>query len=361
MQTTGFFGLLPFSDGKFYQNDIKKVSDVAGSRSATSANSWVTNLFSNVSEFKIIKDTKPSLQIDKKLNKQGFTLYTNDYVQIFPKEIHALSRFMTPGLEKYNNVTFNFDEEIVDIFHSKEGYKLITQYQREFLCKKIILATGKAGCKYATKVFKDFDIVQSDDIATYGLKLEINQNYMCDFNNSVCSIIHKDLDIEIPYIQNNGTMIPEDHVDFVTGSFRSNEKRWESENISFDVLGNRYHPNEGTKELDRICNLTFIVTEDRVRKEKLSMFMNGKAKISILEDYNWLKPVIEKLSNVIPDLINKAYFYSPVGFPIAPKINISKNLESDMEGLYVIGEAGNIRGLLSAALMGSIVADKIVK
>ncbi len=41
------------------------------------------------------------------------------------------------------------------------------------------------------------------------------------------------------------------------------------------------------------------------------------------------------------------------------KINISNDLETDLEGLYVAGESAGVVGILSAALMGSHVADKI--
>jgi hypothetical protein len=47
--------------------------------------------------------------------------------------------------------------------------------------------------------------------------------------------------------------------------------------------------------------------------------------------------------------------------PLAPKINIGSNLETELEGMFVAGESAGITGILSAASMGLICADSACK
>jgi len=61
----------------------------------------------------------------------------------------------------------------------------------------------------------------------------------------------------------------------------------------------------------------------------------------------------------MPDL-NKYYFHIPTVVPMTGKINISNDLETDLEGLYVAGESAGLIGILSAAMTGSHIADRIL-
>jgi uncharacterized FAD-dependent dehydrogenase len=43
--------------------------------------------------------------------------------------------------------------------------------------------------------------------------------------------------------------------------------------------------------------------------------------------------------------------------PLAPKINLGNNLESDLRGMYVAGESARIPGILGAAVSGAIAVN----
>jgi uncharacterized FAD-dependent dehydrogenase len=74
-----------------------------------------------------------------------------------------------------------------------------------------------------------------------------------------------------------------------------------------------------------------------------------------------LKDVIIDLANVIPEVATKAYFHVPTITPMAPKINIGDNLETEVDGMFVAGESGGISGILSAGIMGVAAADAVCK
>jgi len=183
----------------------------------------------------------------------------------------------------------------------------------------------------------------------------MNSLFLKDFNKSCCTL-NKD-GLEIGPFNWDGTVIPEDHVEMVITSFRANENRWLTDKVSFNIIGNRYFENNGFEQMDRIGKLIFILSNDRVVKEKVSNIISNKSRISILPEFNWMSDCLNQISGFIPDIISKAYFYIPTIIPSAPKINISKTFESEIENMFILGESAGVSGLLSAALMGIMGAD----
>lgn len=357
-QLEGWLGCLPNSDGKLYLNDISKVSDLTGLRKAKSSFTYLKHVLENVDEFKVTKDKSPSVSMEKKLSKSGYEVALNDYIQIYPKDIHLLSKYMAESIEKSGNVTFCFDNEVKHI-QKQKGMFVVSTDTQEYRCKKLIIAVGRSGWRWAKDLYTNFGIIDNNDVAKFGIRVEISSTMMKDFNKSNCTLI-KD-NIEIGPLSWYGTVIPEDHLDLAISAFRSNENRWKSDKVSFSLIGSQPFPNTGFEQTDRIGKLTFVLANDRIIKERISSIMTGRSKISIIPEYNWLQESIGHLSSVIPEILTKGYFHVPTITPSAPKINIGSNLETEVDGMFVVGESAGVHGILSAGLMGLIAADNACK
>lgn len=357
-QMFGWLGCLPSSDGKFYLSDLDKVSNLIGNRKANSSFKFFNNYLNKINNYKIIKDKKINVSLEKKINKLGYDIINNDYIQMYPKDIHLLSRQMSEDLENLNNVDFKFDIEIEDINKQKNIF-LIKTLEEEYKCKKVIIAVGRSGWRWASEIFSKFEIIENNDYSKFGIKVEMNSGYMKDFNKSNCSIIKENL--EIGPVSWSGTIIPEDHGDLAISAFRSNENRWKTDKVSFSIIGNRFHQGKGWEQTDRLGKLSYLLSNDRIMKEKVSTILSKKSKISILPEYDWIIPVIQEFSQIVPELSNKAYFHIPTILPLVPTVNIGSNLETEIPGMFVIGESAGITGLLSAAIMGCSVSNEVVK
>ncbi len=357
-QLEGWLGVLPNSDGKLYINDIKKVSESTNAKKAKSANTWLTNYISDVFNPKIIKDRSPLVSADKRIKKFGFNVVLNDLIQMYPKEIHLLSKNMSENIFSSKNFSHCFDNEVVNIHKQNNSFVVTTQFE-QYNCKKVIVCTGRSGWRWTRNLYNSLGIIENNDNAKFGIRVEMTSPFMKDFNKSNCDIIKDDL--EIGPLSWNGTVIPEDHVDMAICSFRSNENRWKSDKVSFSLLGNRKFENNGFEQIDRIAKLTFVLANDRIIKEKISTILSKKSKISIMPEYDWLIEAINEVENIIPELSSKGYFHVPAILPLAPRINIGDNLETEIEGLFAAGESAGVTGLLSASLMGIIAADSAVK
>ena len=358
-QVHGWLGCFPAGDGKLYLNDLKDLSEVVGTRTTNSAFNNVKSLFKDINQFDILDTKSPNNTFIKKINKMGYELSTTPYIQTIPKEIHALSKMMVKKLDSAKNIDYIFEEEIIDITKNKKIFNIQLEDQ-EIKCRKIILCIGRGGWRLAHRLYKKFGLVQENNIAKYGIRLETDAINLKELNNSNCTIIKKD-QLELGPFSWGGTVIPEDHCDCAITSFRSNEKRWESEKVSFNLIGHIPVNNDAVEQIDRIAKLTFLIANDRVVRERLALLISKKSKLSIMKEYNWIHQYLPELNEMFPNLMVKSYFYFPTIIPMVSKINVNKNLESDLDGMYVAGESAGISGILGAACSGVIAANNIIK
>lgn len=358
-QIFGFLGCLPGSDGKLYLNDLTHVSEISGYKRTTTAHKWVMDQLADVVSLKMIKDKRPSVSAEKRLRKFGFDVELNNYYQLYPRDIHAYSRSIVAELDKNNNNTFcNFDNEVFKILKHKSHFSVVTS-SGDFQCKKLLVSVGRGGWRWVSELFSNFGIIENNDVARFGIRAEMPSTYMKDFNQSNCTILHNL--VEIGPLCNSGTVIPEDHIDVAITAFRSNEARWHSDKVSFNILAEKHFESNGYQQLDRISKLTFILANDRIMKEKLSTIMNKKSKISVIPEYNWLIDELEEIDQVIPELLSRGSFYAPCIFPMASRIHVKRDFSTDVDGMYVAGESANIPGILGAAVSGVIASEAIVK
>lgn len=359
-QCDGFLGCFPSSDGKLYINDISNISNITSPRKTKTANTWVNDYISDFLPLKITNDKSPSINTQKRIKKSGFDIKLNDYIQLYPKDIHMLSKHISNILSNSKNISMNFDNEVLNITKEKKSFIITTsEYKDKIECKNILICTGRSGWRWTKQLYEQFGIIESNDIANFGIRIEASSSVMKDFNKSNCSLNKNN--ISIGPLCWNGTVIPEDHIDFAISSFRSNEARWKSDKVSFNLFGQIPFKNNGFEQTSRMGQLTFILTNDRIIKEKISLILSKKSKISIIPEYDWLIAAINEIGQFMPDITTKGYFHIPTILPLIPKINIDNNLSTDIDGLYCAGEASGQHGILAAIVSGLIAADSIGK
>lgn len=356
-QMIGFLGLLPFSDGKLYTTDIQKVAKLTGIKKAKSNYNLAIKTLQGICATKETEDKSLYVPMVKKLAKNGYEYELNNHIQMIPKEIHALSKVFSNSFETNSNLDFLYDNEVNEVRKEKGVFVLDTD-DGEFRCKKLIIGVGRSGWRWSAELFKKFGIIENNNVAKFGVRGEINAGLFKEFNKANCTL-SKD-GVEIGPLSWHGTVIPEDHVDMALASFRSNENRWKTDKVSFDFFKSVHMEDRGFEEADRLAKLTFVLTNDRILKEKAIHVVNGKSTLSIIKEYNWLKEAILDFNNLIPEFSEKAYIHMPNIYPFAPQIKIGSNLETEIENMYVIGEAAGTHGLMSAAIMGTMIASEMM-
>lgn len=357
-QCHGFFGCVPGSDGKLYLNDFDQVATITSNYKTNIAKKWVNNTLRESIDLSINKDIRPNIAIEKKINKLGFAVKLNDYIQLSPKDIHSIMKYMSSVIDMNTNITSSFDNEVFSITKKKGGF-IVSSQNGDIFCKRIIICVGRSGWRWAKKIYENFDLVVNNNAAKFGIKIETSDTNLRDFNKSNCTIYNDKL--EVGPLCWNGTVIPEDHTDFSIASFRSNELRWKTDKVSFNLIGSRYFENCGSDQINRIGQLTFLLSNERILKEKISTIFSRKSKISFIKEYDWLTDALINISSFVPNILSKGYFHIPTMITLPPKINIAKNLSTDIEGMYVAGESANVVGILAAMTTGTIAGNSLSK
>jgi uncharacterized FAD-dependent dehydrogenase len=358
-QLEGWLGCFPGSDAKLYLNNLEDVANLTGKRKLNSAWKEFKTLFNDIDPLEEVKNKSPLVSFIKKINKLGFQSRLDNFIQLEPKKIHMLSKHMASFLDDNKNIDCFFDEEVLDLRKDKKIFTIITETE-ELKAKKIIFSPGRSGWRWAHQIYKKFGIVQGNTKGKYGIKIETDASALKDLNKSNCTLF-KDDQLTVGSFNWGGTIIPEDHVDCAITAFRSNENRWKTDKVCFDLLQAVEFEKGAVEEVDRIAKLTFLLANDRVVKEKLSHIVTGKSKISIMKEYGWVKGAVELLDGAIPNLIEKSNFYFPTIIAATSEIQVFSNLETEVDGMYVAGESAGISGILSAACMGLIAAENICK
>lgn len=359
-QLEGFLGSLPFGDGKLYLNDTDKVGKIADKRKVKAIDKWVHDKFSLAGSMKTVKNKEPSITVKNRLKALNMTMDFSDYVQWKPESAHKLSKVLTDVFDVSTNVEFSFDNEVHQILKKeKEGYFHLHSSDGDYYCKKVIIAVGRSGWRWAHELFNCFGLEMKNDTCYYGVTAEISGSKMKEFNKSHCSFENEKL--IVGPLNWNGTIIPEDHADMVVSGFRSNEDRWKSEKVSFQIIGKREVKGNGVEESERLAKLAFLLLNDRIGKEKMKMLSKGKSTLNQLPEFDWLIDEVNNLEKLFPNLITKGNFHAPTIITSVGEINIKNNLETDLSGMFVTGESARLYGILASAISGALAVDGALK
>lgn len=357
-QLEGWFGCFPTGDGKLYTNDVDKVYEICGKRKTNAINRWFMSHVNSINESKLIETKHPNAKTLKLFEAKNYNYTKLDYYQWFPESIHQLSRLIADSLVDNDNIEMSFDNEIFSILKKDKKF-IISTSDGEYKAKKVILCMGRSGWRWVNNLFANFGILNEDNYAKFGITIELSGQYMKDFNKSHC--VFENDEMTIGPIYWNGTLIQEDHADFTTSAFRGNENRWKSDKTFIPIIKQVYFEDEGCYQTDRVAKLAFVLSNDRVGRERVKNIFNKTSMISPIPEYNWLEKEITNLLDIFPQIINRGYVHYPTIIPMFTDINIGNNMETEVDGLFVAGESAGVSGIVSAAITGAIAGDEVCR
>jgi len=353
-QLEGWLGCFPGSDGKIYPADLDKVSDLVPRRTARAAQRYFYRALEEAGALKLKEEKGPSKVVLERAAEAGFEVVTHSHFQWEPAQIHILSRLITDKITAVGNVELSFDNEVQSFARINDSFCVTTE-EGDFNAERLILCPGRSGWRWANDQFRRLGLLAADDVMTAGVMAEIAAQHMGPFDASHCSFVKDTL--SVGPLSWNGSVIQEDHEDFTTAAFRSNERRWKSERVFFRVLSRFPRKGEGTAQTDRLAKLAFLLANDRVGREKTRHLQRGTSPLLAVPEFGWLPEVLEEIEAIVPDVVRRGYFHFPAISTITSEINLGPNLETEMPGVFAAGETAGVRGVQAAALTGIVAAD----
>ncbi len=395
--TNGFGGAGAYSDGKF-----NITSEFGGWMTEYLDRNQVEELIEYVDSINLKHGATPNITDPttpkvKEIEKRGLAaglkllrakvrhLGTEDNLKILQSIYEYLS----------DKITMRYRTEVNDVIVENGIVKGIKLNGDTIYSSKVLLAPGRDGSSWLTKLAKKYDIPQDANQVDIGVRVETNDELMEEINENLYEgkfIYRTSVGTTVRTFCSNpsGHVVLENHSGTMLANGHSyRDPKLGSRNTNFALLvshkfSNPFNqPNEFAHEVSRLANMlssgSIIVqtygdikrgrrTTDKRLKES---FVNPTLKEAVPGDlglalpYNTMKSLIEMveaLEAVTPGIASdhtlfygvEAKFYSA-----RPKVN--EYFESPIKGLYFGGDgAGITRGLAQAGANGIWVARHII-
>lgn len=357
-QLEGWMGCFPTGDGKIYmEENTNKLLEIVDGRRVHFASKWFDGKLTEINgNRKLIKNKIPNQNIKTLIKNSGFDYIQHEYEQWYPDDIHKLAKISADRIEEAGNVYLSFDTEVLG-FKKKRGKFNLDTTKGLFKCKKLILGSGRSGWRWINEIYKQEGLLLENNLAKFGIRMEMPASAMKGFNKAHFSICKDDL--SIGPVSWKGSIIQEDHADMTIAAFRSNEARWKTDKVFFSVKRIFEADEDPCKYLDRIARLSHLLSGDRVGREKVKTFLQGLSDLGYMPEYNWINNTLKEIEHIFPNIIARGYFHVPDidTTSFINNIEISSNLETQIEGLFVAGECSGVSGIAAAGISGMVAAE----
>jgi len=283
----------------------------------------------------------------------------------------------------YNENVYNIDKK--EIFNVYSTNKVIN-------AKKVILATGRYGSFILNKLSEKLKIEyeKNNFIGEIGVRIEMPY-YIFDSVNDVFNDIKlkrkiDDLNEMRSFCQNYKGIVrkcvfdtEKSKMSSLDGCILGPEKN-NTQSINIAI----HHRKKDIKEIDNFKNMILRANKDgKPIAQNMDSFLNctGNCKFDeqyctmkdyIIDDANkylpeetlkYIKDMILDIDKVLPGFADKNNIVYAPSFELGgDKYKLSKKFETNIEGLYIGGDAcGFFRGLMQAMISGKIISDDIIK
>lgn len=285
--------------------------------------------------------------------------------------------------------------EVIKIRKNKDKGFELTVRRGEIVAKKILLAPGRAGNNWLTSELKNLGATLEQKAIEIGVRIETPAEVLAE----ICEVIYDptfyfhsvSFDDQLRTFCTNptGYVTIEKYKDFccVNGHAYSNEH---SENANFALLDKVSLTEPITDTIaygESICKLASTIGDGKPILQRYADFKRHRRSTWERLSKTYVKPTltdvtpgdigmalpyrivvnlvegIEKLDQLLPGLASDStLLYAPEVkfFSVRPKVG--KNLETEIEGLFVAGDGAGISGnIVGAAATGIIAARGIAR
>ena len=396
--TAGFGGAGAYSDGKF-----NITSEFGG---------WLMDYMSNEKVEELIEYvdginqkygatgeiTDPTTEKVKEIEKKGWAVGL--------KLLRAKVRHL--GTEQNLQILMNINEYMKDkidyafqtkvedlVVYNDQIIGVILSDGTEVKADYVVMAPGRDGSKWMTKVLKEHDVEMYNNQVDIGVRVETSDIIMEEINENLYEgkfVYHTSVGTTVRTFCSNpsGHVVIENH----SGTMLANGHAYKdpklgSKNTNFALLVSHTfdtpfnHPNEFATQVsslaNKLSNGSIIIqkygdilrgrrtTEKRLKEGYVTPTLKEAVPgdLGLVLPYNTMKSLIEMVSaldHVTPGIANEhTLFYGVEAKFYSARPKVDNNFEGKIRNLYFAGDgAGLTRGLAQAGANGVCVARAII-
>lgn len=409
--TNGFSGAGAFSDGKlslYNQDDedfyvggnLHKYIGVEETKKAVSYTDGIYLKFGATIELEGISHPTEVKRIQKKARSVGLELVNIPIRHLGTDRAPIIYEKIEDYLLE-NHVSILFETEVVDLIISEgkiagvKYRKNVTDKEEIVYASKVVLAVGRTGADWLEKMCKMHSIESSPATLDVGIRYELPDKTMKEineclyegkfigrpnpFNDKVRTFCQNPSGFVSSEVYKNGLILANGH------SCKDTKNKSDNTNlallVSIDLPGME-SPMEYSRIIGKALN---DLAQGNVIVQRLSDIMEGRrtwpddlksnsvqptlksavpGDISLGMPYRILTDIlgfIDMMNKVVPGFSNpENLLYGPELKFYSNKVKLSDKFETNIEGLYAIGDGcGLTRGLMMASASGVVLAQNM--
>ncbi len=292
-----------------------------------------------------------------------------------------------------DKIDIRFETEVTNVEKQKDTFYVATK-EETFETKKLIVATGRTGSKWIGKVCEKFDIKTTNNRVDIGVRVELPALVFKHITDDVyeSKIVYKTKkynDVVRTFCMNPyGEVVTENYGDIVTVNGHSySEEALHTENTNFALLvSSKFtepfkNSNEYGESIARLSNMLGggvlmqrfgdLVkgrrsSERRMLKSFLNPTLNATpGDLSLVLPKRQLDDIVEMiyaLDKIAPGTANEDTLLYGVEVKFYnSNIEVDENLETNVKGLYVLGDCSGVTHSLSQAAASGIHVARIIE
>lgn len=291
------------------------------------------------------------------------------------------------------NVEFSFDTEAVKVLKTENGFEIHTDNERIFACKYAVLASGRSGSRWMSEICSDFNINTLKNRVDIGVRVELPAEIFKHITDEVyeSKLVYKSdkyNDMVRTFCMNPyGEVVTENTNGIVTvnGHSYANPKL-HTENTNFALLVNNqftYPFNSSNEYGESIARLSNLLGGG-VLMQRFGDLIKGRRSSERRMEKCFTRPTLKAtpgdLSLVIPkrqldDIIEMIYQLDKIAPGTAnedtllygveikfynSKVEVNKNMETAISGLYAIGDGSGMTHSLSQASASGVYVARVI-
>jgi uncharacterized FAD-dependent dehydrogenase len=286
----------------------------------------------------------------------GFGIFEPNTYIISSDKMIQMENSVQKDLQSTIEIKTNCRVEKIDKIRGE--FHLYTADDNVFVAKKCILALGRGGANWASGALQSLKIGKLADSYELGVRLEFPEKILSKLSSSNFRVTFGDY--RTSTIACRGTIEMENVDDFKTSNVRVIAGK-PTHNASVCLL-KTFKSKTPLKDVLRLVKIANVLADEQLLREPVSRWLSDTSILSPVPEYASLKDGLEEFFRLFPEARKRTTIYAPEARLNTVKFELSKDMESSIDGLYIVGDmSGHTNSFAQAGCSGLVAARHIMK